>query len=108
MPQAQDGSTGRRALEAHRDPDRARAAMTDEGQHRPQLTASRARTGARARLGRPLTPDEAAALASTADIQTWAPLAQRLVDDGVRQAEIGRATGIPNPTVSQRLRRRRS
>lgn len=42
IPQAQEGSTGRRSLEAHRDPDRARAAMTDEGQHRAQLRATRA------------------------------------------------------------------
>jgi hypothetical protein len=59
--------------------------VTVEGQHRPQLTATRARTGARARWGRPLTPDEAAALASAAGIETWARIAQRLVDD-VRQS----------------------
>jgi hypothetical protein len=107
LPQAQEGSTGRRALETHRDPDRARAAMTDEGQRRAQLRATRARTGARARQGRALTPDEVAELATAADVDTWAHTAQRLVDDGVRQAEIGRATGIPAPTVSQRLRLRR-
>ncbi|MCM4082248.1 hypothetical protein [Paractinoplanes hotanensis] len=81
--------------------------MTDEGQRRAQLRATRARTGTRARRGRPLTPDEVAELATAADIGTWAHTAQRLVDDGVRQAEISRVTGIPAPTVSQRLRLRR-
>ncbi|GLI03706.1 hypothetical protein [Phytohabitans aurantiacus] len=53
-----------------------------------------------------MTPDAIAALAAV-DIDTWAHTAQRLVDDGVRQAEISRVTGIPTPTVSQRLHRRR-
>jgi len=105
MPQAQEGSTGRRALETHRDPDRA--AMTNEGRHRAQLSATRARTCARTRRGRPLTPDEVAALTAAADLDTGAHTAQRLVEDGVRQAEISRVTGTPTPTVSQRLRRRR-
>ncbi|WP_157632364.1 hypothetical protein [Salinispora pacifica] len=108
MPQAQAGSSGRRALEASRDPDRARAAMTAEGQHRPQRVASRVATGSQARRGRALSVAEIAALAhAEGDIERWSRVAQRLVDDGVRQAEIGRATGIPAPTVSQRLRRRR-
>lgn len=107
MPQSQPGSTGRRALETHRDPDRARAAMTSEGQHRPQLAASRAQTASRVRQGRQLTRAELGALNQAVDVETWAQVAQRLVDDGVRQAEISRATGIPTPTVSQRLRRRR-
>ncbi|MFG1918076.1 hypothetical protein [Micromonospora sp. NPDC048898] len=107
MPQAQAGSTGRQALETNRDPDRARAAMTREGQHRPQLTTKRAQIAARVRQGRQLTAAEVDALAQATDIATWARVAQRLVDDDVRQAEISRATGIPKPTVSQRLRRRR-
>lgn len=107
MPQSQAGSTGRRALEASRDPAGARAQMTHDGQHRPQLVASRAQVGGRARRGRDLTTAEIRALAEAVGIDAWAEVAQRLVGDGVRQAEISRATGIPDPTVSQRLRRRR-
>ncbi|MEU8001612.1 MucR family transcriptional regulator [Catellatospora sp. NPDC049111] len=55
MPQAQPGSSGRAALERHRDPARARAAMTADGQHRAQLVDRRAHTGAVARRGRALT-----------------------------------------------------
>lgn len=107
MPQAQAGSRGRRALEASRDPDRARAAMTVEGQHRAQRVASRVATGSRVRRGRPLSAAEIAALAQAeGDIDRWSRVAQQLVDDDVRQAEIGRATGMPAPTVSQRSRRR--
>lgn len=42
---------GLAALETHRDSDRARAAMTREGQRRPQRSAIRSATGARSRLG---------------------------------------------------------
>ncbi|MDP9792615.1 hypothetical protein J2S43_001127 [Catenuloplanes nepalensis] len=108
MPQSQPGSAGRRALETHRDPHAARAAVGSEGQYRPQRAAIRAQTGARARRGRLLTAHERRALdAASADIETWSRIAQRLVDDSVRQSEISRATGVPNQTVSQRLRRRR-
>lgn len=82
--------------------------MTRDGQHRAQRAATRAATGARARLGRSLTDAETTALRAVAgNIEAWSRVARRLVDDGVRQAEIGRSTGTPAATVSQRLRRRR-
>lgn len=96
-----------RRLEASRDPDLARLAITPEGQRRPQRKQVRQATAATARLGRPLTEAEADRLAAAVSIDAWAALAQQLVDSGVRQAEISRRTGIPSPTVSQRLRRRR-
>lgn len=107
-PQIQPGSAGARALAVHRDPDRARAAMTTEGQHRPQRAAVRFRTGSTSRRGRELTGRELALLLAETTLDSWARRAQQLVDAGVRQAEIARATGIPAVTVSQRLRRRRA
>jgi DNA-binding Lrp family transcriptional regulator len=39
------------------------------------------------------------------DLAAWAREARRLVTDGIRQAEIARATGVSAATVAQRLRR---
>lgn len=105
MPQLQPGGAALRALEEHRDPARARAANTAEGRARPQRRAVRAATAAKARRGRHLVAAEVESLRAAASIGEWVRVARGLVADGVRQAEIGRAVGMPAVTVSQRMRR---
>lgn len=92
------------ALAEHRDPDRARAAMTSRGQWAPELVAGRR---ARARAARvDLTLEQLAELGDVTDIHGWADRARALMArDGVPAAAIARASGLATGTVSQRLRR---
>lgn len=91
-------------LAASRNPDTARARTS--GTWAPQTRAARAAT-ARARRGRPLTPDETARLADADhDLQTWADRARDLLaQPDITARSIAEATDIATPTVHQRLRR---
>ncbi len=95
----------RAALAEHRDVHSARAHNTPQGQRSPQRHAIRVATAQTARRGRRLTDAECAHLRATPSIAAWARLARAAVADGVRQAEIARALGMPRVTVDQRLRR---
>lgn len=92
-------------LAAARDPETARVASTATT-WAPETRAARA-AAARARRGRPLTPDEAARLADADhDLQAWADRARDLLSlPDVSARSLAEAADIATPTVHQRLRR---
>lgn len=96
------------ALAAYRDPARARRANTAEGRGRAERVEVRRATGRQSRRGRDMTAIEVAALDGAPDLLSWCGVAARLVDDGVRMAEIARRLNMPKVTVSERLRRWRA
>ncbi|MHA7132525.1 winged helix-turn-helix domain-containing protein [Oerskovia turbata] len=91
-------------LAATRDPDAARAASP--ATWAPQTRAARATT-ARARRGRPLTPEETERLADVEhDLQAWVDRARTLLaQPDISARSIAEAADIATPTVHQRLRR---
>ncbi|MFC3986413.1 MucR family transcriptional regulator [Streptosporangium jomthongense] len=92
------------ALAEHRDPDRARASNR-HGRQRSQTQAVRRETGARSRLGRPLTVPEVERLAGAPSVAEWADIAWQLVASGASSGSIARATGVKRATVQQRMSR---
>jgi hypothetical protein len=91
-------------LAASRDPDAARP--TGPATWAPEVRAKRAAI-ARARRGRPLTPDETARLTEVEyDLQAWADRARELLTQpDISARSLADAADIAIPTVHQRLRR---
>ncbi|ANY10522.1 MucR family transcriptional regulator [Pseudonocardia sp. HH130630-07] len=91
-------------LQTVRDPDRARAGMTQSGQRAPELVAGRS-ARARARRRDP-SPEQVAELRGVTDVGEWARRAWVLIErDGVSAQGIARVLGISKATVDARLRR---
>jgi len=105
---ARSHPNGLTALAAHRDPDRARAAMTAEGQSRPQRAAVRSSTGAMSRRGRDLAQVEIQALvAAGTDLGAWAKTARGILAAGATAGSIARGTGLTRNAVHARISRYR-
>ena len=98
------------ALEAARDPDRARESSPvghkgSRGTSRPEVLAGY-QARARARRGRGLTPEEVESLGDGLDLQAWADAARVLLSDpAVSSRSLAEACDIAPATVQQRLRR---
>jgi hypothetical protein len=102
---ARASPNGLAALRQHGDHARARAAMTHEGQTRPERVAIRIATGRRARLGRPLSAEEIKRLKDAATPAVWVDTAREIIASGTTARAIACDLELAQSTVASRILR---